>query len=62
MTVKELKKELNKFDENLEVLIDYFDIKSFPIVVVLKSKPCKEDDEEGEELNRNDVVWLSCSQ
>jgi hypothetical protein len=58
MTVKELKEKLNGYDENLEVLVQYEELRSYPILEISKSKPFKEDDEEGEELLRPDVVWL----
>ncbi|RZD16587.1 MAG: hypothetical protein EVJ46_06150 [Candidatus Acididesulfobacter guangdongensis] len=58
MTTKELKEKLNEFDENLEVLVQYGDIRSYSIIEVSKSKPFKEDDKECEELLRSDIVWL----
>ena len=59
MTVKELKEKLNEFDENLEVRVSIGDLQSSEILEISKSKPCTDDDEEGEELTRDDVVWLS---
>jgi hypothetical protein len=58
MTVKELKKQLNKFDENLEVRVATGDLRSDSIAMIELAKPCKEDDEEGEELSREDIVWI----
>jgi hypothetical protein len=59
MTVKELKEELSKFNEDLEVRVDIGDCQSSEIFEISKSKPLTEDDEEGEELAREDVIWLS---
>ncbi|MHB1546166.1 MAG: hypothetical protein ACYCSB_03890 [bacterium] len=58
MTVKELKEKLNGFNENLEVSVATGDLRSDSIKSVECSKPCMEDDEEGEELTRKDVVWI----
>ncbi|MHB8570459.1 MAG: hypothetical protein ACYC97_09725 [Metallibacterium sp.] len=58
MTVEELKKQLNTFDEKLEVFVATDDLRADSIKCVESGKPCKEDDEEGEELTREMVVWI----
>ncbi len=58
MTVKELKEKLNEFNENLEARVATGDLRSDNIKSVECSKPYTEDDEEGEELTREDVVWI----
>lgn len=50
MTVKELKKKLNEFDENLEILVSTGDFRSDKILSVESGKPVTEDDELNEEL------------
>jgi hypothetical protein len=62
MTVKELKEKLNEFDENLEVRVSYSDFVSHPIDSIEKGKPVREDDEEGEELSREDVIWIGINE
>ncbi|MHB8281932.1 MAG: hypothetical protein ACYDDE_03890 [bacterium] len=58
MIVKELKEQLNEFDENLEVRVQTGDMRSDSIKSIESSKPYTEDDEEDESLSRADVVWI----
>ena len=58
MTVRELKEKLNEFDGNLQIFVATGDERSDKIVSVCSGKPMMEDDEEGEELSRETVVWI----